>query len=104
MASKTATRGPKAQIEAALAADIPRGTVLMDAGYGDEAALRDRLTAQGLTYAVGIKPLTTVWWGAHQPAPTPVKQQARGRPRVRVRRDETHPPISVRELARVLPA
>jgi SRSO17 transposase len=92
-----------AQIESALAADIPRGPVLMDAGYGDEAALRDRLTEQGLTYAVGIKALTTVWWGAHQPAPPPVKP-ARGRPRVRVRRDETHRPISVRELARALPA
>jgi len=92
-----------AQIEAALEAGIPRGTLLMDAGYGDEAALRDRLTAQNLTYAVGIKSLTTVWWGAHQPAPTPVKP-APGRPRVRVRRDETHQPISVRELARALPA
>jgi SRSO17 transposase len=100
-----ATKGEiaRAQIESALAAGIPRGTVLMDAGYGDEAALRDRLTEQGLTYAVGIKPLTTVWWGAHQPAPTPVKP-APGRPRVRVRRDETHQPISVRELARALPA
>jgi len=93
-----------AQIEAALKAGIPRGPVLMDAGYGDEAALRDWLTEQGLTYAVGIKPLTTVWWGVHQPAPTPAKQQARGRPRVRVRRDERHQPISVRELARALPA
>jgi len=100
-----ATKGEIActQIESALAAGIPRGTLLMDAGYGDEAALRDRLTEQGLTYAVGIKPLTTVWWGVHQPAPTPVKQ-AVGRPRVRVRRDETHQPIGVRELARALPA
>src|SRR3989338_5876453 len=37
-----ATKGEIAwgQIEAALAAGIPRGPVLMDAGYGDEAALR----------------------------------------------------------------
>ena len=75
----------------------------MDAGYGDEAALRDRLTAHDLTYAVGIKPLTTVWGDTHQPAPAPVKP-APGRPRVRVRRDKTHQPISVRELARALPA
>jgi SRSO17 transposase len=100
-----ATKGEIAwtQIEAALTADIPRGTVLMDAGYGDEAALRDRLTEQGLTYAVGIKPLTAVWWGTHQPAPTPVKQ-APGQARRRVRRDERHQPIGVRELARALPA
>ena len=34
-----------AQIEQTLAADIPRGTVLMDAGYGDETAMRDHRLA-----------------------------------------------------------
>jgi SRSO17 transposase len=93
-----------AQIEAALAAGIPRGPVLMDAGYGDEAALRDRLSAQDLTYAVGIRPATAVWWGRqHQPAPAPVGQ-GRGRRRTRVLRDKTHQPIGVLELARSLPA
>jgi SRSO17 transposase len=53
-----------AQIEAALAAGIPRGTVLMDAAYGDEAAMRDRLSAHDLSYAVAIRPATTVWGGA----------------------------------------
>jgi len=100
-----ATKGELAwaQIEAALAAGIPRGTVLMDAGYGDEAALRDRLSAHGLPYAVGIKPATAVWWDEYQPAPAPV-EQARGRRRSRVLRDETHQPIGVRELAQGLPA
>ncbi|MDZ4341573.1 MAG: IS701 family transposase, partial [Candidatus Binatia bacterium] len=99
-----ATKGELAwaQIEAALAAGMPRGTVLMDAGYGDEAALRDRLSAHGLPYAVGIKPATAVWWDEHQPAPTPVKQ-GRGRHRSRVLRDATHQPIGVRELAQALP-
>ena len=92
-----------AQIEAALSAGIPRGTVLMDAGYGDEAALRDRLSANNFPYAVGIRPATAVWWGEHQPAPTPVKE-VRGRPRTRVLRDEAHQPIGVRELAQALPA
>jgi SRSO17 transposase len=92
-----------AQIEAALAAGIPRGTVLMDAAYGDEAALRDRLSAEGLIYAVGIRPGTAVWWDRYQPASTPVKQ-GRGRRRIRVLRDETHQPIGVRELAQALPA
>ncbi len=92
-----------AQIEAALAAGIPRGPVLIDAGYGDEAALRDRLSAQGLTYAVGIRPGTAVWCDKHEPAPTPVKQ-GRGRRRTRVLRDEDHQPIGVRELAQALPA
>ena len=92
-----------AQIEAALAAGIPRGPVLIDAGYGDEAALRDRLSAHGLIYAVGIRPATAVWCDGHEPGPTPVKHR-RGRPRTRVLRDETHQPIGVRELAQALPA
>ena len=92
-----------AQIEAALSAGIPRGTVLIDAGYGDEAALRDRLCAHGLPYAVGIRPATAVWWDAHRPARAPAKQ-GRGRPRTRVLRDKTHQPIGVRELAQALPA
>ena len=99
-----ATKGElaRAQIEAALASAIPRGTVLMDAGYGDEAALRDWLSAHGLPYAVGIRPATALWWGPHQPASVPLKQ-GRGRPRTRVRRDETHRPIGVLELAQSLP-
>ena len=99
-----ATKGEMAwaQIEAALQAQVPQGLVLADAGYGDEAALRDRLSAHGLTYAVGIRPQTAVWWGAHQPAPAPDKSR-RGRPRTRVLRDETHQPIRVDELAAILP-
>jgi len=99
-----ATKGAiaRTQIEAALAAGIPRGPVLIDAGYGDEAALRDWLSAQRLVYAVGIRPETTVWCGEHQPAPAPVKQ-GRGRSRTRVVRDQTHRPISVRALAASLP-
>jgi SRSO17 transposase len=92
-----------AQIEAALAAGTPRGTVLIDAGY-DEAALRDQLTAHGLQYAVGIRPQTALWWGEHQPAPAPPEHSRYGRPRVRVLRDDTHRPISALELARALPA
>ncbi len=92
-----------AQIEAALAAGIPRGPVLIDAGYGDEAALRDRLSAHGLIYAVGIRPGTALWCDEHEPAPAPAKQ-GRGRPRTRVLRDKTHQPIGVRELAQALPA
>ena len=100
-----ATKGELAwaQIEAALTAGTPRGTVLMDAGYGDAAAMRDRLSAYGLPYAVGIRPQTAVGWDEQQPAPAPLKP-GQGRSRTRVRRDPTHRPISVIELARQLPA
>lgn len=91
-----------AQIRAALEAGPPRGTVLGDAAYGDDSHLRDTLTDQGLVYALGIKPLTTVWWDVHQPAPAP-PPSVKGRPRVRVQRDAEHAPINVRTLAEQLP-
>ena len=91
-----------AQIEAALAAGIPRGTVLMDAAYGDEARLRDRLSAEGLTYAVGIRPGTAVWWDAHQPARAPVKQ-SRGRHRTRVALDAALAPFLGHAFPELMP-
>jgi SRSO17 transposase len=91
------------QIEAALEAGYPRGTVLADAAYGDETAWREQLVGHGLRYAVGVRPATTVWWGAHQPL-ADAKPRGRGRPRRRVKRDGEHQPISVAALARALPA
>ena len=46
----------------------------MDAGYGDEAAPRDRLCERELVYAVGIRPAMAVWWGKHQPVDAPSAQ------------------------------
>ena len=91
-----------AQIEAALAAGIPRAPVLADAGYGDEAAFRDRLSERGIPYAVGVRPATAVWGDAYQPAPLPA-QPERGRPRTRLKRDADHQPIGVLALAQALP-
>lgn len=91
-----------AQIRAAVAADVPRGVVLGDAAYGDDCSLRDALSEQQLIYALGIRSLTTVWWGDYQPA-IPSPPAAKGRPRVRVPRDATHQPINVRALAQALP-
>jgi SRSO17 transposase len=91
------------QIEAALASGYPRGVVLADAAYGDETAWREQLAAHELTYAVGVRPGTTVWWGEHQPLTEPKPEGQRGRARRRLQRDDAHQPISVAELARVLP-
>lgn len=90
------------QIEAALQAGYPRGTVLADAAYGDDTVWREALAKLGLGYAVGVRSATTVWWGDHQPAEPPATR--RGRPRRRLQRDAQHQPISVAQLARVLPA
>lgn len=91
------------QIEAALAAGYPRGVVLADAAYGDETAWRERLANHGLTYAVGVRPGTTVWWGEHQPLTRLAPSARRGRPRRRLMRDDTHQPIAVADVARALP-
>ncbi|MEX2494950.1 MAG: IS701 family transposase [Woeseia sp.] len=101
---KTKPELAMAQIEAALAAGHPRGVVLADAAYGDETAWRERLTGHGLTYAVGVRPGTTVWWGEHQPLAQPASTARRGRPRRRLKRDQTHQPIAVADVARALPA
>ena len=86
----------------ALKAGIAFGTVLADAAYGDETALRDWLTAQGLTYAMGVRSTTTLWWGDHQPVldPTP---GTRGKTRHTLVRDAHHQPISAAALALALP-
>ena len=47
-------------IEAAIAADLPRGVVLADADYGNKSVFRDRLEELGLQYAVAIQKETHV--------------------------------------------
>ena len=49
------------QIEAACKAGLPRGVVLMDAGYGCNTDLRTSISALGLAYVAGIFSDTTVW-------------------------------------------
>src|SRR5712675_1072730 len=49
------------QLRWACAAELPRGVVLMDAGYGNNSELRKDITALDLTYVAGILSNTTVW-------------------------------------------
>ena len=49
------------QVEAACKAGLPRGVVLMDAGYGCGTQLRDEIRALKLSYVAGILSHTTVW-------------------------------------------
>jgi SRSO17 transposase len=90
------------QIRAACAAGMPRGVVLMDAGYGNDTRLRTELSALALTYVAGIQPNTSVW--APDTAPLPPKEwSGRGRPPKRRRRAAGHRPIAVKALALGLP-
>ena len=92
-----------AQIRAALAADVPRGVVVMDAGYGADGELRAGITDLGLAYVAGVQASVSVWPPGMTPRP-PKPWSGRGRPPKLIRRDADHKPVSARDLARGLPA
>src|SRR5215207_1130177 len=91
------------QIRAACAAGVPRGVVLMDAGYGTNTRLREEIGALGLSYVAGIPPQTSVWPPGTAPLP-PLPWSGRGRRPKLMRRDAKHCPVSARTLALDLPA
>ena len=91
------------QIEAACKAGLPRGVVLMDAGYGCNTDLRTGVSALGIALCRRHPAATTsVWASGTGPLP-PKKWSGRGRPPKLIRRDDKHQPISVKELALGLP-
>ena len=92
------------QIRAACAAGLPRGVVLMDAGYGNHSDLRAALTALELSYVAGIVSNTSVWAPGTGPLPPKPYVPGRGRPTKQLRRDANHQPIKVKDLALSLPA
>src|SRR5918912_2885821 len=85
------------QIRAAWAAGLPRGVVLMDAGYGSNTWLREEIGALGLTYVAGIPPQTSVWPPGTAPLP-PLPWSGRGRRPKLMRRDAEPSPVSVEAL------
>ena len=91
------------QIREAHQTQIPRGVVLMDAGYGADTALRTGVSALGLTYVAGVHPHTSVWTRSNPP-PSVKPGPGRGRPPSRLRRDPDHQPRSAKEIALALPA
>jgi SRSO17 transposase len=90
------------QLRWACEAGLPRGVVLLDAGYGNNSELRADITALELTYVAGILSNTTVWAPGTGPLP-PKKWSGRGRPPKLLQRDAEHQPVSVQELALGLP-
>jgi SRSO17 transposase len=91
------------QIRQAIAEDVPQGVVLADAAYGNDTEFRAALAELGLCYVVGIQSTTTVWPPSMQPLPPPPNKGGRGRPAHRLRRDEQHTPLPVKQLALSLP-
>ena len=89
------------QIRWALEAGLPRGAVLVDAGYGNNTELRTEISALGLAYVAGILPNTTVWAPGARPLP-PKRWSGHGRRPTRLRQGK-HKPVSVKELALGLP-
>jgi SRSO17 transposase len=77
---------------------VPPAVALMDPAYGNDSKLRAGISELGLPYAAGILSTTTVWRPGEAPLP-PAPGSGRGRPAKRLRRDETHQPVSVKALA-----
>jgi SRSO17 transposase len=92
------------QIREAMERQVPVGVVLADAGYGKGTQFRTDLTQLGLQYVVGIETNATVWESGRRPLPAPARKPGRGAPSKRLRRDEDHQPISVKQLALGLPS
>ena len=90
------------QVRWACEAGLPRGVVLLDAGYGNHTDLRTQISALALTYVAGILSSTSVWAPATKPLP-PKRYSGRGRPPTRPRRGKGHKPVSVKQLAFSLP-
>ncbi len=90
------------QIDELLEEDLPPAPIVADAGYGDATAFRDGLTERGFSYAVGIKPDTTVWPPGTEPL-SPRPYGGRGRPPTTLRRDAHTKPMSVRALTEIIP-
>lgn len=103
----TKTEIALAQMRQAIAAGVPMGGellgVLGDAGYGDETAFRDGVTALGMLYAVAIHPGTTVWAPGTVPLP-PKAWSDRGIRPAKLRRESGNELVALKALAMPLPA
>ena len=90
------------QLQAACAAGIARGVVVMDTAYGSDTKLRSGVSALALSYVAGIQSAVTVWPPGREPLP-PKPYVGHGRRPTRLRREGPHKPVSVKTLALGLP-
>jgi SRSO17 transposase len=88
------------QIEWACEIGLPRGVVLMDAGYGHDLSLRKRMTELEITYSVGIRGKTLVCATTPKAEPMTAAELAKNLPRSGWRtikwREGTNTPLSSR--------
>ena len=91
-----------AQIRQAIKDKVPPGVVLADEVYGSNREFRTGVAELKLNYSVAVRSNTTVWAQQHQPLP-PKPWSGKGVRAKRMRRDQTHQPITVKQLAQELP-
>lgn len=91
-----------AQIRQAAEDGVAKGVVLADEVYGSNREFREGLTKLRLAYALAVRSTTTVWALQRQPLP-PKSWSGKGARPTLMRRDQTHQPITVRQLAQELP-
>jgi SRSO17 transposase len=84
------------QLRWACEAGLPRGAVMVDPGYGQDARLRTGVTALGLLYVAGIQSKSLVW-------PPGTGPRRRGKPLNNTGRRDEPDLISVKKLALGLP-
>ena len=90
------------QIRQAVESQVPSGVVLADEVYGSNREFRDGLAELKLSYSLAVRSNTTVWALERQPLP-PKPWKGKGPKATRMRRDKTHQPFTVEQLARALP-
>jgi SRSO17 transposase len=91
------------QIRRAVEQDVPQAPVLADAGYGTDTQFREAIAELGLRYVVGIMSSVSVWKPGEAPL-SKAEWKGMGRPTKLLRRNSSHKPIAVKELAHSLPA
>ena len=90
------------QIRQAVEDGVAPGVVLADEVYGSNREFRDGVAELKLDYSLAVRSNTTVWALERQPLP-PKPWRGKGAKPTRMRRDQTHRPITVKELAAELP-
>ena len=91
-----------AQIQQAVEDEVSAGVVLADEAYGSNREFREGVAELKLNYSLAVRSNTTVWALERQPLP-PKPWCGKGSKPTRMRRDQTHQPITVKQLALELP-